>query len=157
LTRRRHGLPPPPLRWFLNLVTCFGNQLTGRIARLDERPIAGIVTLRHKKTTVYKYGGSDGRYHNGGAMPVLVWQTIQAAKSDRLEELDLGRSDDHQEGLIRFKEHLGARRSMIQYARFSTKPCDTTRGLNTALNSPLIKSAISHFPGPLFRLVGEMF
>ncbi len=66
LTRRRHRLPPQPLAWFRNLIACFGPRLTIRVARVDGRPIASILTLHHKQTIVYKYGCSDDRFHNLG-------------------------------------------------------------------------------------------
>jgi hypothetical protein len=56
MTRRRHGVPPQPFSWFRNLVACFGGRLSIRVAYIDKRPIASIVTLLHQKTLVYKYG-----------------------------------------------------------------------------------------------------
>jgi hypothetical protein len=114
-TRRRHGLPPQPLAWFESLIACAGGALTIHVASKDGLPIASILTLSFKKTLVYKYGGTDARYHRLGGMPFLFWQAIQQANAQGLEELDLGRSDLDQPGLITFKEHLGARRSMLQY------------------------------------------
>jgi hypothetical protein len=156
LTRRRHGLPPQPLRWFRNLASCFGTQLTIRLARIDDRPIASLLTLRNNRTMVYKYGCSDERYHNAGGMPRLFWHAIEDAKSAGLQELDLGRSDEDQEGLIRFKDHLGAAKTTLQYWQFSTKPLQAASGLTRALKSPLVKGVIAHLPTPLFRLAGEM-
>ena len=112
LTRRRHGLPPQPMAWFRNvLVACL--RLTRRsptihLASKDGVPIAGILTLSFNKTMVYKYGGSAAAYHPLGGMPFLFWRAIQAAKALGVEELDLGRSDLDQPGLIAFKAHLGA-------------------------------------------------
>ncbi len=156
LTRRRHGLPPQPLRWFRNLAACFGKQLTVRVARAGDRPIASILTLQHRKTMVYKYGCSDARYHNLGGMPRLFWHAIEDAKSQELQELDLGRSDEHQEGLIRFKDRLGAARTTIQYWQFSTRPLQTAGAMSRMLKSPLVQKVIAHLPAPLFRLAGEM-
>jgi len=118
LSRRRHGLPPQPLAWFRNLVACLGERLTIHVASKDGQPVAGILTLSFKRTMVYKYGGSDARYHRLGAMPFLFWRAIQQAKIQGLEELDLGRADLDQPGLIAFKDHLGATRSTANYYRY---------------------------------------
>jgi len=115
LTRRRHGLPPQPLAWFRNLVDCLGNRLTIHLASKNGTPVASILTLSFKKSMVYKYGGSDAAYHTLGGMPFLFWRAIQAAQAEGIEELDLGRSDLDQAGLVAFKDHLGATRTTLTY------------------------------------------
>ena len=115
LTRRRHGLPPQPIAWFQNLAACLGEQLTIHVASKDGLPVASILTLRFKKTMVYKYGGSDAAHHALGGMPFLFWRAIEDAHAKGIEELDLGRSDLDQPGLIAFKDHLGATRSTLTY------------------------------------------
>jgi CelD/BcsL family acetyltransferase involved in cellulose biosynthesis len=118
LTRHRHHLPPPPIAWFRNLADCLGEALKVRIASKDGRPIAGMITLSYKDSVVYKYGCSDAKCHNLGGMAFLFWKTIQEAKSCGFKELDLGRSDWDNVGLIRFKEHWGATRSILTYWRY---------------------------------------
>jgi hypothetical protein len=117
LTRRRHRLPPQPQQWFGNLVRCFGDNCAIWLASLRSQPIASILTLRVRKHLVYKYGASDARFHALGAMPLLFWRIIEQANDQGLEELDLGRSDLGNLGLITFKEHLGAHGHQIYYCR----------------------------------------
>jgi hypothetical protein len=121
MTRRRHGLPPSPLHWFRNLLACLGEKAQIRIASRDGLPVAGIFTLTHKNTIVYKYGGSDMGSSNLGGTPFLFWRTMVEAKAEGLQELDLGRSDLDNEGLITFKERLGGVRSELVYRRLSRK------------------------------------
>jgi hypothetical protein len=118
LTRRRHGLPPQPLAWFRNLRDCLGGALNVRVASRDGQPIASILTLRFKNTIVYKYGCSDVQFHKLGAMPFLFWKTILEGKALGLHYLDLGRSSLEDQGLITFKEHLGASSSSLNYYRY---------------------------------------
>jgi hypothetical protein len=92
-TPKRHGLPPQPKLWFSNLAASFGEDLKIRIASLDNRPLAAILTLRDRRTLVYKYGCSDESEHNRGGMQMLMWRAIQEAKQEGLATLDLGRSD----------------------------------------------------------------
>jgi GNAT acetyltransferase-like protein len=108
LTRSRHHLPPQPFEWFQHLVACMGKDAVVRIAYKDNQPIAGILTLDHGNKVVYKYGGSDAAFHNLGAMPMLFWRAICEAKETGMEELDLGRSELDNAGLITFKERLSA-------------------------------------------------
>jgi Acetyltransferase (GNAT) domain len=121
MTRRRHGLPPSPLHWFQNLLSCLGEKAQIRIASKGNVPVAGLFTLTHNKSIVYKYGGSDMALSNLGGTPFLFWRTIVEAKAEGLHELDLGRSDLNNEGLITFKERLGGVRSLLTYRRLSRK------------------------------------
>jgi lipid II:glycine glycyltransferase (peptidoglycan interpeptide bridge formation enzyme) len=121
LTRRRHQLPPQPLRWFRNLIEFFSDNLQIRVAFKDGRPIASMLTLTDGKNVVYKYGCSDARFHNSGAMPFLFWQAIQEAKRAGAKSFDFGRSEKDNEGLVAFKGHLGGERSELVYQRYPTK------------------------------------
>jgi len=107
-TRLRKHLPPQPLEWFQNLVECMGKAVCIRVAFRGNQPIAGILTLDHGKKVYYKYGGSDATFNNFGATPMLFWVAIKAAKAAGMEELDLGRSELNNRGLLRFKERWSA-------------------------------------------------
>jgi hypothetical protein len=118
ITRRRHRVPPQPKNWFRNLLSCFGEALKIRLALKDGRAVAGMLTLRHKDTLIYKYGGSDARFNRFGGMHLLYWETIRDAKNSGLHMFDLGRSDAHQAGLIKFKSRWGATQSALTYSRY---------------------------------------
>jgi hypothetical protein len=117
LTRRRHKIPPQPRGWFSNLVNCLGDCVKVRVVSKDGRPLAGILTLRFKDTLIYKYGGSDARFHSLGGIHLCFWRAIEDAKGVGLSEFDLGRSDLDDDGLITFKDRWGARRSRLTYYR----------------------------------------
>jgi CelD/BcsL family acetyltransferase involved in cellulose biosynthesis len=118
-TRRRHHLPPQPISWFRNLIAWLGDNLEIRVAEQNEKPLAAILTLSHKRTLIYKYGASDENYHHCGSMPFLLWDAIRTGKQAGFSEFDLGRSDLDNPGLITFKNRLGATSSIFQYVRFS--------------------------------------
>lgn len=118
LTHRRHHLPPQPISWFRNLCDCLGENVKLRIASKNGQPIAGMITLSYKRSMMYKYGCSDARYHRLGGMAFLFWKAIQEAKILGFSELDMGRSDADNPGLITFKEHWGAQRSTLKYWRY---------------------------------------
>jgi lipid II:glycine glycyltransferase (peptidoglycan interpeptide bridge formation enzyme) len=121
-TRRRHYLPPQPRSWFHALIHTFGDRLKIRVVSKDGLPIASIITLSHKKSMVYKYGCSDVRFHRFGGMALLLWNAIQEAKDMGAEELDMGRSDCDNLGLISFKERFGAVGKPLFYWTHSTRP-----------------------------------
>ena len=125
MTRRRHGLPPQPLKWFQALIASLGSDLKIRVAFKNDIAVASILTIAHKKTLVYKYGCSDIRYSQMGGNALVFWHAIQDAKSQGMEELDMGRSDLGNEGLAIFKQNWGAQRTILKYWRYParrTKP-----------------------------------
>jgi hypothetical protein len=168
LTRRRHGLPPQPMRWFRNLINCFGERLAIRLVSKDRRPIASILTLLYKNTLVYKYGCSDARFHKLGGMPLLFWKAIEEAKAQGTSELDLGRSDLDNPGLSTFKEHLGAACSRLTYLRLGTRGVeramggrsrcgDTLAGLSMlAPGVRMMRAAFTHLPDPVIQMAGTV-
>jgi lipid II:glycine glycyltransferase (peptidoglycan interpeptide bridge formation enzyme) len=115
MTRRRHHLPPQPLRWFRELVCCLGDRIKIRLASDGSRTIGGIITLHFKETMVYKYGCSDVHYHNLGAMQMLLWRSIQEAIERGMARFDFGRSDLNNNGLVTFKDRWNATRSLLTY------------------------------------------
>jgi Acetyltransferase (GNAT) domain len=116
-TRRRHHVPAQPFGWFRNLAASLGGALTVRVASHKGRPIAAIVTLLHLDKVVYKYGASDASCHRMGAIPFLLWRTIQEAHAAGCIELDMGRSSLDATGLSMFKERWGAVSSVMTYWR----------------------------------------
>jgi CelD/BcsL family acetyltransferase involved in cellulose biosynthesis len=154
LTRRRHGLPPQPVNWFRNLVSSVGDGLRIHVASKDGTPVASMLTLFFKKTMVYKYGGSDARFHRLGSVPYLFWSAIQEAKAQGIEELDLGRSGLDQSGLTTFKDHLGATRQTLTYYTYPE------RFTVAAHDGPLARVArriVRHLPDAAVDLAGRLF
>jgi lipid II:glycine glycyltransferase (peptidoglycan interpeptide bridge formation enzyme) len=129
------------------------------VASKDGVPVAGILTLSFKKTMVYKYGGSDAAHHPLGSMPFLFWRAIQEAKAHGIEELDLGRSDLDQPGLIAFKDHLGATRSELAYYFLPERRVGRAREGMLAHDGPLARVArrlVAHLPDAALDLTGRL-
>ncbi|HEV2402224.1 MAG TPA: GNAT family N-acetyltransferase [Candidatus Sulfotelmatobacter sp.] len=154
ITRRRHQLPPQPMAWFRNLSDCMGDSLTIRLVSKDGQPIASLLTLSFKNSLVYKYGCSDAKYHNCGGMPLLFWKTIQEAKELGVQELDLGRSEVGNEGLIEFKGHLGATGSRLAYLRIERQ---LSRPVLKDWKVRFLRKAVTHIPDPFLKLAGNLF
>ena len=139
ITRKRHGIPPQPRHWFQNLMASLGDKAVIRVARLQERPVAAILTLQHKITSVYKYGCSDENFSNHGGMQLLFWREIEEAKAHGMESLDMGRCDLENTGLAIFKERLGAERREIHYYRYPAgKPGRSSSRMLSRLPKPIL-------------------
>lgn len=151
-TQRRHHLPPQPISWFRNLSDCLGEKMKIRIASKDGRPIAGIITLSHKKTMVYKYGCSDAAYHKLGGMAFLFWKTIREAKTCGLTELDMGRSDLDNPGLVSFKEHWGGERATLRYWRYPA----AIQAISNQWKLRVAKRIFTLMPSPMLTTAGRL-
>jgi hypothetical protein len=118
ITRRRHQVLPQPKTWFSNLVKCVGDGIEIRLARKDGTAIAAMLTLRHRSTVIYKYGCSDEKFHNLGAMPFLFWRLIEESKASGAKEIDFGRADLDNHSLVVFKDRFGTSRRLLTYHRY---------------------------------------
>src|ERR1035437_7183680 len=151
MTRRRHQLPPQPRSWFDNLVACMGDKIQIRLARKHDRPIAAILTLRHRSSVVYKYGCSDARFDNLGGMPLLLWRLIQESKASGVEEIDFGWCDIENEGLSTFKDRFNAQKGILTYYRYpNVAPSADER------NSQVLRRLFSLLPDAALRAAGNI-
>jgi hypothetical protein len=134
ITRKRHRRPPQPREWFLNLIDGFGDALKIRTALKGNQTVAAVVTIRHKDTMVYKYGGSDPRFNHLGGMHLLLWGAIQEAKAAGLRSFDFGRTEAGQHGLITFKKRWGTKQSSLIYSRYAASENTSHIFESSALN-----------------------
>jgi CelD/BcsL family acetyltransferase involved in cellulose biosynthesis len=151
-TRRRQYLPPQPLAWFRGLVAAFGDDIRIRVASKGDLPVASILTLSHKKSVVYKYGGSIASLNKFGGMAFLFWKTIQEAKDEGLEELDMGRSNADNVGLIAFKEHWRATGTTLSYWRYPVR----FRGPLSPWRQGLLRRFVQAAPDRALEAVGTL-
>ncbi len=152
-TRRRHQLPPQPIKWFENLAQSMGESIQYRISIKDNVPVAAIVTLIHRNSMIYKYGCSDERFHAAGGTPFLFWRMIQDAKSAGVPLLDLGRTDIDNAGLIRFKDEWGTRRTELRYYRY---PAPAASKTSDGIAARVAKKIFANMPDVLLEITGKL-
>ena len=153
LTRSRHHIPPQPIEWFRNLMACIGNDACIRVASKAGQPVAGILTISHGKKMVYKYGGSDTRFNKLGGIPMLLWQAIKEAKQAGAEELDFGRSDIDNPGLIAFKGRWSAAYSTLTTWR---APMVASSPRLERLKVRCAKEVFARLPDSLLTMAGRI-
>jgi CelD/BcsL family acetyltransferase involved in cellulose biosynthesis len=157
ITRKRHRRPPQPRKWFVELIESFGDDLKIRVARTNGQAVAAVVTIRHKDTMVYKYGGSDPAFNHLGSMHLLLWGAIQEAKSAGLRQFDFGRTDEGQHGLITFKKRWGTEQTELIYSRYgvSDKASHMFESSNRNWKALAAKYALAHLPPSLLAALGQ--
>jgi CelD/BcsL family acetyltransferase involved in cellulose biosynthesis len=156
-TRRRHHVPPQSKAWFQNLRSCFQDAFKIRIARRENKPLAAMLTLKHKDTMVYKYGGSDAANNNLGPMHLVYWKAIQDAKASGLKFFDLGRTDAGQAGLITFKNRWGANQYSLTYSRFALLeyPAHLFEQSPSKVGAITARKVIALLPNRFLSLIGR--
>ena len=152
MTRRRLGILPQPRGWFRNLQEYVGDDLQIHVARKDGTPVASILTLKHGRTVVYKYGCSNAALHKLGGMPFLFWHLIEESKTRGVEKIDFGRTDMRSQGLIRFKDRLGARKHTLTYYRYSTRE----KGAGDSGASDTVRRIVSLLPDSICVPAGRI-
>jgi hypothetical protein len=155
-TRRKHGLPPQPTRFFDQLKRHMLDADQGFIvwARQEQVPVAAAVFLLHGAHAVFKYGASDPRQQASRAGNEVMWRGICRCRDRGCMALSLGRTDLRNEGLRRYKLGWGATESLLHYYTWSfaqaaliTDP-DHLHGAHNRL--------FRHLPPALAQLTGNM-
>jgi GNAT acetyltransferase-like protein len=118
-TRRRHGLPPQPASFFLNIYEHIIKPGLGFVVIAQQRshPIAAAIFFRFGKNALYKYGASDQKFQELRANNLVMWQGIQFLARNGAEELHFGRTECENNGLRRFKLSWGTEEEIINYFR----------------------------------------
>ena len=153
ITRKDHGLPPQPLKFFKALhrhILTTGKGFVS-LAYYEGRPIAGAVFLYFKDQVIYKYGASEKAYQHLRPNNLIMWDAIQWAKERGFTQFHLGRTSLDHHGLRRFKQSWYPVESTINYF---TRTFIPRRFKTPALNPgyPLL----ARMPMPLLNLAGRL-
>lgn len=156
ITRREHGLPPQPWRFFENLRQWILENNKGVIVNAVSggRAVAGAVFLHFGEAAVFKYGASDPRYQALRPGNMVMWHGIRWYREIGLRAVSLGRTRRENEGLLRFKRGWGVQETQLNYFTYDlrrdrlTEDKDHIEGFHNAV--------FRRLPLPCLRLVGAL-
>lgn len=156
ITRKRHGLPPQPVRFFDSIYENIILKNAGEIALASSKniTIAGALFLFCKSEVYFKYGASDKNLQYARANDFLMWKAINRYAKKEMKILSFGKTEIFHEGLARFKEGFGASRILL-----SDHIYDVSKGkkLEKSPNVHGVHNKIFELmPVPLLRLCGEL-
>lgn len=122
-TRRTHGLPPQPWRFFAKVFEHILSQGLGfvTLARYGDRGIAGAVFFRLGHCALFKYGASDMRFQHLRPSNLVMWEGMKRLVRMGCRTLSLGRTDPRHRGLRQFKNGWGATEEEICYYRYDLR------------------------------------
>jgi hypothetical protein len=155
-TRRRHGLPPQPASFFLNIYEHIIRTGLGFavLAQRRSRPIAAAIFFRFGKNALYKYGASDKKFQELRANNLVMWQGIQFLVRNGAEKLHFGRTECQNDGLRRFKLSWGTEEETIDY--FRVDPSGRNCLTSTPSDAVFHKKIFARLPLAVNRLAGSM-
>jgi hypothetical protein len=119
-TRKKHGLPPQPLSFFLNIHKHILSQNMGMVAvaRYRQTPIAASVYFYLGDRAIYKYGASDGAFQHLRGSNLVMWEAIRWHLRQGMKKLHFGKTSMANEGLRRFKLGWGTEEKSIEYFKY---------------------------------------
>jgi hypothetical protein len=155
-TRRRHGLPPQPSRFFHHLHRCLLGRGMGFVALAQHRgnPVAAAVFLQFAHRAVFKYGASRAGVSPLRANDLVMWEAILWLATHGCRHLDLGRTSLWNDGLRRFKLGWGTCERRISYYKYDLRhnafvqDHDRARGWHAAV--------FARLPIPVLRWLGRI-
>jgi hypothetical protein len=155
-TRRRHGVPPQPRSFFINIQQHLINPGFGFIVLVEcqKRPIAAAIFFKLGRHAVYKFGASDERLQELRANNLAMFEGVRYLAQEGAEALHFGRTEKENQGLRRFKRAWGATEEAIDYVRFDTASASWKQ--SSARQSAFHKHLFRVLPASLNRLAGAM-
>lgn len=156
LTRRRHGLPPQPQRFFDSIGRHVLNAGQGVVAFavLGRKPVATAMFFYRGRQAFLKFSASDYDFQQLRPNNLLLWEAMRWLRERGISSLHLGRTSLAQAGLRRFKLGFGAQEEQLEYFRYALGQRAFVAGVDRAQNA--FNSFFRLLPLPLLRLSGTL-
>ena len=152
LTRKRHGLPPQPYKFFKIMHENIIKDGYGFIALgfWEKEVVAAQLYLNTGSNSIYKYGASNKKGIDLSASYLVMWESINFLKNSGAESLSLGRTVSTNHGLLQFKDSWGADRDELVYTRIYYKKFKS----HNMKVQDFIQTIFRHSPIFFLKLIG---
>lgn len=154
-TRKRHGMPPQPYRFFKNIFHYVISAGMGKVvlALYEGKIIAGDVFFHYNDRALYKFGASDMAFQHLRPSDLVMWEAIQWYAAQGYKRLCFGRTAMDNTGLRRFKTDWGAVERVINYYRYDLKQQDFVASSSEVTSSQ--KRLFQRLPVSALKLFGS--
>lgn len=155
LTRKAHGLPPQPYRFFLKVFEHVISKGLGFVvlAFHNDVTIAGNVYFHHGQNAIYKYGASDMAFQHLRASNVVMWEAIRWYCRSGFRKLCLGRTEPENHGLMRYKLGWGTEGRTFTYHRYDLRTGGFVEGKQ--FPQEIFKKIFRLLPIGVSKVIGE--
>jgi hypothetical protein len=155
-TRKKHGLPPQPLSFFLNINKHILSEHKGIVvlASHQGRIIAAAIYFHMAERAVYKFGASDAAFQHLRGNNLVMWEAIKWFLRNGVKRLHLGRTSIANEGLRRYKLAWRADEEEIKYVKYDLRT--DTFASETDKSSGWHNRIFQKLPAFASRIAGEI-
>lgn len=155
-TRRRHGLPPQPFKFFQAISRHVVDPGLGAIVLAEQagRAVAGAVFFHSGERAIYKYGASDKDHWDLRPNHGVMWRAIQYLADSGCQSLHFGRTANADAGLLRFKASWAGAATTLNYFRYHAGK--QTWIVDTHPHAESLPLVFGHLPLSLNRIAGRL-
>jgi hypothetical protein len=156
MTRKRHGLPPQPFKFFKNIHKYIISDNLGMVllASYGSQTIGGAIFFNFGAKALYKFGASDWRFQNLRGNNLIMWEAIRHYSQQGYNEFSFGRTEPENSGLRQFKTGWGAKEHAINYFKYDLKTQAFTPNYSNKTGS--YYKIFNNMPLPLLKLIGSL-
>lgn len=156
MTRKRHGLPPQPFKFFKNIhkFIILNNLGMVFLASYGSQTIGGAIFFNFGEKALYKFGASDWRFQNLRANNLIMWEAIKRYSKEGYSEFSFGRTEPENSGLRQFKTGWGAKELTINYFKYDLRTHAFTP--NSGHKSESYYKIFNNMPLPILKLIGSL-
>lgn len=157
LSRRKHGVPVQPWKYFKLLGRNVLQQGLGFIllAYKEDTCISAGLFLHWQKTLTYKYSATDEAAQNLRPNHLITWTAMKWGCENGFTTFDFGRAEVTDAGLRAYKTRWGADETPLFYSYIPTAPASVRSG-NGRIAS-LLQKVIRRSPVWVCQGLGELF
>ncbi|MBX9621858.1 MAG: GNAT family N-acetyltransferase [Alphaproteobacteria bacterium] len=153
VSKKRQGAASYPKLLFINLHKKMSHLTDLYIAYHNSVPLAGVLIIKFKSTSIYAYGGA---LHNKISkkyrpMDVLLWEAIKNAFNQNQLVFDFGSSPKNHSTLIAFKEKWSPQHINLSYKIMSNNYKHISR---TGLLAHCLTKSFKIMPLSLNKIIG---
>lgn len=157
ITRKRHGLPSQPFKFFeaihRNLIAKNKGVIVSALLKSGELAACAIY-LEQGNTVHYKYGASDKDFQSHRSNNLVMWSALRRYSELGFDSIDLGRNSITNSGLRRYKLSWGPTESIVNYHRYDLK-----KNVTIPMNDDVFgwhNDVFKRLPNPILKLAGRL-
>jgi hypothetical protein len=156
ISRKRHGLPPQPVRFFTALQRHVLSKDLGFVvlASHGRDVTAGAIFLLFGRKALFKYGAFDEGKQRVRPNNLVMWKAIKLFSENEFETLDFGRTELEHTGLAQFKTGWRPTEHQITYYRYNVN--DALFSNSSQAISRANRGVFRNMPSPLLNLIGSL-
>jgi hypothetical protein len=157
ITRKGHGIPPQPIKFFRKIREHVLQRDMGFIvlSKYRGKIVAGSVFFHHGKKAIYKYGASSREGKESRANNLVMWEAIRWYRQNGYKEFCFGRTEPGNEGLREYKSGYGSREYTLPYYKYDIAHNRVAKE-GRENGKELIVNCYRHVPIPVSRVIGSL-